>query len=128
MTRRSQPADRPHIPVLDGARGLAILMVLIFHFGCVYDRANLLRHWWARLVAAGWVGVDLFFVLSGCLITGILLDAKGGRGYFRNFYARRALRIFPLYYGFLFLIFLARPLFPLTPVEATDLDNARPRL
>jgi peptidoglycan/LPS O-acetylase OafA/YrhL len=92
-------------PSLDGLRGLAILLVLVAHTTPFH---------------AGWVGVELFFVLSGYLITGILLRAKGGSGYFRAFYARRALRILPLY--LLFLVFLWT-VWPLTPAQHAWLDG-----
>lgn len=93
---------------LDGLRGIAILMVLLHHFwpggetplGRFGDVAHL-----------GWMGVDLFFVISGFLIGGILLDTAGTPHYFRNFYARRSLRIFPLYYLFLILVFTLIPAF-----------------
>jgi peptidoglycan/LPS O-acetylase OafA/YrhL len=114
------PAPKPvgHIPALDGVRGIAILLVLLFHFG-QYGHglplpSVLVDKVFYRVCQAGWVGVDLFFVLSGFLITGILHDSKGGSHYFRNFYARRCLRIFPLYYLFLTLFLLVLPpLFPL---------------
>ena len=102
---------RGHIPVLDGLRGLAVLLVVFNHIGQVLQApwehtVDLLLN---KFSGSTWFGVDLFFVLSGFLITGILLDSRGGAHYFRNFYVRRALRIFPLYYGFLALIFVLLP-------------------
>jgi peptidoglycan/LPS O-acetylase OafA/YrhL len=106
----ASPDGRRHLPVLDGVRGLAILLVLIHHFtpeGLIRPDATFSLYRWLHL---GWTGVDLFFVLSGFLITGILVDARSSPHYYRNFYARRALRIFPLYYGALFLLFVVVPL------------------
>lgn len=90
------------IPALDGVRGLAALMVLFCHFW-FWDVWK--SHWWYEVAHSGWLGVDLFFVLSGFLITGILLDTKGRPGYFSRFYQRRLLRIFPLYYFSILLSF-----------------------
>jgi peptidoglycan/LPS O-acetylase OafA/YrhL len=92
-----------HINELDGVRGIAILMVLVFH--AFMFSLNPMTGWISKLASYGFAGVDLFFVLSGFLITGILLKAKGRPGYFRNFYAKRALRIWPLYYLLLLLSF-----------------------
>jgi len=98
------------IPDLDGVRGIAILLVLLLHFSKLVNWYPLVKS-----AAVGWVGVNLFFVLSGFLITGILLDAKGSKRYFRNFYARRVLRIFPLYFGFLALVLMLSPWFVSAP-------------
>jgi peptidoglycan/LPS O-acetylase OafA/YrhL len=101
---------RGHIYGLDGVRGLAILVVLFHNVGYFEEPADSLAIKILRVgVGAGWVGVQLFFVLSGFLITGILLDTKGDSHYFRSFYVRRVLRIFPLYYLTLIVAFLALP-------------------
>jgi len=102
----SHPGEsRRHLPGLDGIRGLAILMVMLSHFIVVGQSPG---HETAvfRLLKSGYLGVDLFFVLSGFLITGILIDSKASPDYFRVFYIRRALRIFPLYYGILAIAWL----------------------
>jgi peptidoglycan/LPS O-acetylase OafA/YrhL len=89
-----------HIVQLDGVRGIAILAVMLVHSA---DRLStpIMR----SAFKYGWVGVDLFFVLSGFLITGILLQARGGERYFRNFYVRRMLRVWPLYFVVLAVAF-----------------------
>jgi peptidoglycan/LPS O-acetylase OafA/YrhL len=98
--REALELPRGHIPALDAIRGLAIVVVTLYRFGGGGDGPErAIDHPW--LIELGQRGVDLFFVLSGFLITGILFDAKGKEHYFRNFYVRRALRIFPLYYGVL---------------------------
>lgn len=104
-------APRRTIPELDGIRGLAILLVFLTHFVALELPVHAAGvdgavRWVARF---GWTGVDLFFVLSGFLITGILLDTKGQPRYWRNYAARRCLRIFPLYYGALVLVMLVLP-------------------
>lgn len=102
-----------YVPALDGVRGIAISGVLALHFGVAADLSNrfpgVASRWLERLFYAGWAGVDLFFVLSGFLITSILLASKDGPQYFRRFYGRRILRIFPLYYTALILGLVVLP-------------------
>jgi peptidoglycan/LPS O-acetylase OafA/YrhL len=97
---------------LDGIRGLAILLILIIHFLKRADHftGNAILLGLTQLSGINWIGVDIFFVLSGFLITGILLRTKDHPHYFRNFYARRILRIFPLYYLFIIPMLIILPL------------------
>lgn len=98
MSRRS------HIPALDGLRGFAITMVFVLHYGGGAQSKNPVLHAIGSVIKLGWVGVPLFFVLSGFLITGILWDSFDQTGWWKSFYLRRALRIFPLYYFSLFFV------------------------
>jgi peptidoglycan/LPS O-acetylase OafA/YrhL len=118
MNRSTEPGTAiSHYPALDGLRGVAILLVLLLHFGVGADFRSHVGGGWAaaleRLFYVGWVGVDLFFVLSGFLISSILLTSRNEPAYFRTFYGRRALRILPLYYFVLVLAFVVAPHTPL---------------
>jgi peptidoglycan/LPS O-acetylase OafA/YrhL len=104
-----RPSSR-HIASLDGYRGIAFLLVFLRHYTLTRHSQSPILLGIMRVSAAGWAGVDLFFVLSGFLITGILLDTRTDPHYFRNFIVRRALRIFPLYYTVLFVILALTPL------------------
>ncbi len=99
--------SRRHLPALDGLRGAAVLLVLFFHVAGGARSANPVLRAIGLINKAGWIGVTLFFVLSGFLITGILWESYGDPHWARNFYMRRVLRIFPLYYGSLLLVLLA---------------------
>src|SRR5262245_15687101 len=123
--RASLQRTREHLLALDGVRGLAILLVLVYHAMLLSEHNTTLAFdaWFSRVANVGWCGVDLFFVLSGFLITGILLDTKGGPHYFRNFYARRTLRIFPPYYAVVFLALVVIPNLPEGVVPAKKLAS-----
>ncbi|MGH9685724.1 MAG: acyltransferase family protein [Candidatus Acidiferrales bacterium] len=98
---------KTRIAELDGLRGIAVLMVVLFHFIAPFgETSNPVANIVYKVFRIGWAGVDLFFVLSGFLIGGILLDAKESRGYFKTFYLRRVYRIFPIYYLWIGIYFL----------------------
>lgn len=106
------PHERTYYPALDGLRGLAILLVVFYHnFG------------FTNYSLFGWLGVDLFFVISGFLITEILIQSKGTDHFLRNFYIRRVLRIFPLYFFTLLLFLVILPLLIRIPELDYYLDN-----
>jgi peptidoglycan/LPS O-acetylase OafA/YrhL len=97
-----------HVPALDGIRGLAIVLVMLFHLSMV-PAVGRSAETWQAFTQYGGLGVDVFFVLSGFLITGILRATLAEPHYFRNFYARRVLRIFPLYYAVVFFSLCVLP-------------------
>jgi peptidoglycan/LPS O-acetylase OafA/YrhL len=108
MPRAPDIAARAHIPALDGLRGIAILLVIPHNADIFSESATWL--WPIALLAhAGWIGVQLFFVLSGFLITRNLIDTRREPNYLRSFYIRRVLRIFPLYYLTLFVGLVVLP-------------------
>jgi peptidoglycan/LPS O-acetylase OafA/YrhL len=89
-----------HVSQLDGVRGVAILLVLVWHYfnGQVVPEPKSIVSCFTRAFSLTWSGVDLFFVLSGFLIAGVLLDHRNTSNYFGVFYLRRVCRIFPLYF------------------------------
>jgi peptidoglycan/LPS O-acetylase OafA/YrhL len=101
------PSNRHYYPALDGLRGIAILSVVGYHnFGMSI-----------RYFSVGWLGLDIFFVLSGFLITDILMRSLGKPNFLQNFYRRRVLRIFPLYYLSLIVFLVILPRLPDLPVS-----------
>jgi len=123
MEERESLIVGKHYPAIDGLRGLAVLLVMWFHssyFVFVAAEQPMEGAAWVYYIFSvmGETGVDLFFVLSGFLITGILIDTRHQKNNFKHFYIRRALRIFPLYYTALF-IFLAYFLFMVGLDEAS---------
>ena len=101
---------KTRFPALDGIRALAVTLVFADHFGGGSHGGGLLR--FVNITRQrGWVGVDLFFVLSGFLITGILYDTCSDPRYFQRFFARRAIRIFPVFYLSIALLLLLTPFF-----------------
>ena len=97
----SESKASAHLPALDGVRGIAILLVLFTHLSSVL-RSNVFL---GRVFGAGWIGVDLFFVLSGFLITRILVNTGNDPHYYSRFYIRRGLRIWPLYFTYVLALY-----------------------
>jgi peptidoglycan/LPS O-acetylase OafA/YrhL len=114
MTPPANSLLSARLPTLDGIRGLAIGLVLCHNLQLLDDPHGPLARLFEMGLDRGWVGVQLFFVLSGFLITGILLDTQSAPNHFRSFFARRALRIFPVYYLTLLVVLVLLPLLGVT--------------
>lgn len=97
VSRAVPDINRTRIPVLDGFRGIAVLLVMCYHF--------------VPAIFFGWAGVDLFFILSGFLITSILMNTIGTRNYLSVYFSRRLLRIVPLFFLVLLFLFVLLPVF-----------------
>ena len=110
MPTVTAPQNSGHIRSLDGIRGFAVLLVYGYHsLSNTLQPTSAIMSVLRNLMLEGWAGVDLFFVLSGFLISTILLDTRKADNYFKVFYARRALRIFPLYYLVFFVAVWIEP-------------------
>jgi peptidoglycan/LPS O-acetylase OafA/YrhL len=114
------------IKELDGLRGVAVVLVMALHIfkRAAYFTEHPVLETFTKITTVGWVGVDIFFTLSGFLITSILLKSKTEEHYFRNFYVRRALRIFPLYYAAIAFVLLFAP--KVEPEFTAQLKTALP--
>ncbi len=115
-------ADPKRIPQLDGIRGLAILQILLWHYIAILpSHSRTALSYLQHLLCLTWSGVDLFFVLSGFLIGGILLDHKSAANYFTVFYARRFFRILPLYFILLSIGYFLNRLGQIEPSRTGEL-------
>jgi peptidoglycan/LPS O-acetylase OafA/YrhL len=120
------PPESSRVTALDGIRGLAIALVLPFHFISQYAPGRPIAVF-GEVFRIGWAGVDLFFVLSGFLITGILVDQRGAPRYYAAFYWRRALRILPAFTVLMTVVWLIVILIPvLEPVGAAHFREWQP--
>lgn len=114
------------IKELDGLRGVAVVLVMALHLfkRAAYFTEHPVLETFTTITTVGWVGVDIFFALSGFLITSILLRSKTEEHYFKNFYVRRALRILPLYYVAILFVLLFAP--KVEPEFTSQLNTALP--
>ena len=119
-------AAEERVNELDGMRGIATILVISYHIfkRGDYFTTNAILHFITSLTLYGWYALDTFFVLSGFLITGILLRTRDEKHYFKNFYVRRSLRVFPLYYFVLALILLLMPV--LDPDYVSQIPKSLP--
>ena len=110
-TTKPLPLLRPFMPELDSLRGVAVLAVLFYHgfyWGIDLSHFSHAKKMFLTAMWTGRLGVNLFFVLSGFLITGLLVDSRDRQDYYRRFYVRRILRIVPAYLLTLAILLISR--------------------